>query len=129
MSITDKIGKYLKESNENNMEVFEVYIKNNYYNGKYYDYGAKPYPVLAVSPEEAKKVVLRYSDDILKDLKQRKVSGKALISDDDALKITTREIGRVENSKDRFKRTSDGKTKLFSIGGAKTVTLKNGKVV
>ena len=62
------------------LTVWTVWILNNYYAGKFYEWGARPFHVLATSEEEAKQVVLDNREDILDILKQKRISGRKLLS-------------------------------------------------
>jgi hypothetical protein len=119
------------DSSDNDLKVWEVYILNNYYNGKYADYGARPYPVLAASAEEAKQVVLDNADAILKDLLSKKLqNGKRVLPPNSAIAVSDKEIGRIEDGTVKGRRsTMGGYSTYFSPNGPLTVKLKDGNVV
>lgn len=112
------------------LHVWEVWIKNNYYNGKYPDYTARQYPVLATSADEAKQVVLHNADAILKDLLSKKSgNGKKILPPKSALPIREKEIGRIDDGTVKAKRSSAGFVTLFSPSGPMTVKLGDGNIV
>ena len=96
MDIQKKIEDYLNEAKEN---IWNVWIKNNYYNGKYADYSARPFKVKASSAEEAKQYVLDNADEILQKLINTKNNGRSILPKSSALKITEKLIGRIEKAK------------------------------
>lgn len=96
MDITNKINQYLNETKE---IWWNVWIKNNYYNGKYADYSARPFRVKATSEEEAKQYVLDNADEILQKLINTKNNGRSILPKSSALKITEKLIGRIEKAK------------------------------
>lgn len=106
--------------------LWDVSIGNNYKKGGTSDFGYRPYPVLASSKEEAKKVVLDNADAILKDLK----TVKKTVSSRHGIKIDAKHIGLIEPGEKR-KRTSvtpEGST-FFSPKGKMTVKLKDGVIM
>ena len=124
-----KFIDYLKldEAVNSDLKLWEVSIRNNYYAGKYYEVGVRPYPVLAKDENEAKKVVLKYADEILKDIANKKMSGKNLLAKDSTLPINDKNILRVEDGSKKLKRGTMGKfTSLFSINGKVEAKLENG---
>jgi hypothetical protein len=129
----EKISDMIRREKEKSMikedtakyTLWDVNIGNNYKKGKTSDFGYRPYPVLASSKEEAKKVVLDNADAILKDLKLvKKTVGRA------GIKIDAKHIGSIEPGEKR-KRTSvnpEGST-FFSPKGIMTVKLKDGVIL
>lgn len=110
------------------LDLYTVYIKNNYYNGKYPDYTSRPYMVVASSEEEAKQVVLNNADAILKDLLSKKLpGGKRVLPPRSALPITADEIGRVEQN-GRGLTTFKPKT-FFTPDGPQSFSVEGGKIV
>jgi hypothetical protein len=91
-------------------QLWDVNIGNNYYTGRYAEFGYRPYPVIAASNEEVEKTVLKYADQILEDLKTKKYSSKRrMVPPSSALKITKSRLGRVERRVIRS--TTDSKWK------------------
>jgi len=52
-------------------KIYQIYVMHNYYNGKYYDYGGRAYPILASSPEEALEIARKYKGEIEADLRSK----------------------------------------------------------
>lgn len=114
------------------LNCWEVFILNNFYDGRYYNYSARRYPVLASSESEARQVVLDNGDYILKDFQSRRThQGKRTLSIKYALDITESQIGRICESSVHTKRTtvSSNGTAILSPRGIVNVILKDGKVV
>jgi len=91
-------------------QLWSVAIGNNYYNGRYADYGFRSYPVIARSEEEARNTVLEYADEILTDLLSKRYDEKRrMLPPRSALPITENRLGRAERkrlittSEDRWK--------------------------
>jgi hypothetical protein len=130
------LKKLIKEVIQESMNVasidlraYDVYIFNNYYDGKYADYSAKRYIVLASSPEEAKQVVLNNADAILKSFLTKKLtSGRNILSPKHALPITTNQIGKIDDSSKKSRATTYGYVRVFSPNGPVMVKLKDGVV-
>lgn len=125
-SLTFKQFLQLEEATSGGERVWHVAILNNYYNGKYADYSARYYPVLASSPEEAKQVVLDNAEFVLRHLLSQKLtSGRRVLPPSSALDITSKRIGNVKEGT----RTSLGPVKMLSPRGLVSVKLKDGLVV
>lgn len=108
------------------LRLWDVNILNNYYKGKYADYSARPFPVLASSASEAEQVVLDNADEILQKLLSMKLStGKRLLPPKSALPITHERLGEVKPST----RTSMGSVKYFSPQGPVMAQVKDGQIV
>jgi len=128
MKITDVLTEDNKAifSKIQGLAVWDVVIKNNYYNGKYPDYSGREYRVLASNAEEARKVVLDNADAILKDLLSKKLqSGKKLLPRGAARPIKASEIGEI---KQRSQISTTGFITLFSPTGPKSVKLRDGMI-
>ena len=113
-------------------KTWQVWIKNNYYNGKYADYSARPYTVIASSADEAKQVVLDNADYILKALMSKKLpNGRRVLPPRSALPITDQEIGRIEDGTVKGKVTTMGDklSTYMSPQGPMKVKLDGGKIV
>lgn len=113
-------------------KTWQVWIKNNYYNGKYADYSARPYTVIASSADEAKQVVLDNADYILKSLMSKKLpNGRRVLPPRSALPITDQEIGRIEDGTVKGKATTMGDklSTYLSPQGPMKVKLDGGKIV
>ena len=107
-------------------QVWDVMVMNNYYRGKYADYGARYYSVVASSPEEARQVVLNNSDYVLRDLLSRKLqSGKKVLPRGSALPI---EDKRVRDAKPGSI-TTMGFKKMLTPDGVQSFKFTNGKIV
>ena len=108
------------------LRLWDVKILNNYYTGKYADYSARPFPVLASSASEAEQVVLDNADEILQKLLSMKLStGKRLLPPKSAIPITYERLGQVKPST----RTSMGMVKYFSPQGPVMAQVENGQIV
>lgn len=108
---------------------WEVYIMNNYYNGRHSDYSARPYLVVASTAAEAKDVVLTNAEEILQDLLSRKLSsGRKLLPRRSALAITP---GRVRGATETATASKRSTTKidLWSPDGLVKVKLESGRIV
>lgn len=114
---------------DSEMRVWEVWIKNNYYDGKYPNYSAMQYPVAASSKEEAVQVVLKHADYILKDLLSKKSNGKKILPKKTALPITKDSISEVVDSTIKGKRSSHDLVTIISMKGPISVVLDNGRIV
>lgn len=122
--IKEAIGEI--DSANDTPSIYDVAILNNFYNGKYADYSARYYPVLATNEEEAKKVVLNNADAILQDLLSRKLlSGRNVLPKNSALPITNKRIGHIRKNTGR---TSNGYKKIFSLNGVVFAKYVNGVV-
>lgn len=126
------IHKIIKEELESKkkMRVWDVYIHNNYYDGKYPTYFSRPYPVLATSSQEARNVVLNNADAILQDLLTRRYhSGKKVLPKSSALPIEDKHV-LLNNIKKSTRSTFPDKyMKLFSPDGIKLAKVDNGEVL
>lgn len=78
------------------MKIFQVAILNNYFTGRYFEYGAKYYNVLATNPDEAKEVVLKFADVVLADMKTRRYNEKRKLLGKYTLPITEKCIGLIK---------------------------------
>ena len=108
--------------------LWSVAIGNNYYNGRYADYGFKSYPVIASSAEEAKSTVLRYADEILEDLLSKRYSEKRrMLPPRSALRITQNRLGRAEK-KILLSTAADRWKRVISPEGWVEVQLKQGEI-
>ena len=75
-------------------QLYDVYIGNNYYDGRYSNYHYKAYRVIAQSDEQAKQIVLSHADYVLEYfLKLKYKTGRRLLSKSKALPITEKRIG------------------------------------
>lgn len=80
-----------------NYQLWDVAIGNNYYNGRYADYGFRQYPVIAGSAAEAGYTVLKHADAVLADLMTRKYNDKRkMLPPRSALTITKNRIGTID---------------------------------
>lgn len=110
-----------------NIKLWDVIIMNNYYSGRYYDYGPRKYPVLAHSAKEAKQVVLDNADDILEDLLSKRLHNKKrLVAKSHALDIEESNIGLVYPGR---KITTYVPKLMYSPHGRVHVTLREGNVI
>ena len=110
--------------------LWDVYIGNNYYNGRYADYGYRDFPVLASSESQARDTVLKYSDLVLRQLKQRRYNKKRpLLPLRTALEITENRIGTVRRGS-VIRSTPAGQWKhILSPEGWVDVQLKNNHIL
>ena len=107
------------------MQLWSVWICNNYYAGKYYEWSARPFNhIIANSEEEAKQVVLDNRHSILEILKQKRVgNGRKLLSKQYTLPIE--KLGKV--SKGLL--ISTGKVvDFFSPNGIIKAQIKDGEI-
>lgn len=105
---------------------WNVVIMNNYYAGKYADYGARLYSVVAGSPEEAKKVVLDNADYVLQDLLSRKLqNGKKVLPRGSALPVEAKRIGDAKPGS----LTTWGFKKMLTPEGPMSLKFSNGQIV
>lgn len=106
--------------------VWDVHVFNNFYRGKYADYGPRLYSVVASSPEEARQVVIDNPDYVLQDLLSRKLqSGKRVLPRGSALPIEAKRVGKAEPgtiSTMAFK-------KMLTPDGVQSFKFTNGKIV
>jgi hypothetical protein len=111
-------------------KTWQVWIKNNYYNGKYPDYSARPYRVIAGSADEARHVVLDNADRVLKDLLSKKFpSGKRVLPPKSALPIEAKHIGAVDDGTEKGQITTSKPITMLSPQGPMTVMLDAGNIV
>jgi len=76
--------------------LWDVYIGNNYFTGRYTNYGFRSFPVLASSETQARNTVLKYRDSVLEQLKQQRYNEKRrLLPLRTALAITEQRLGTV----------------------------------
>lgn len=112
------------------LKVWEVGIKNNYFNGQYPTYTARSYPVIAASSEEAKQIVLQNSDAILKELANKKFRNRRrLLPKKSTIPITDKEIAWAVDGTIRNKRTTHNHINLFSSDGILSVKVKCGNII
>lgn len=82
--------------------VWEVFIGNNYYNGRYSTFSYRGYEVIATSAEQARKIILLNADLVLEHLKTKRYGinqQRKVISVKAAVPITPRLIAKsVESS-------------------------------
>jgi len=99
---------------------------NNFYGGKYPDYSARNYAVVASSPEEARQVVVDNADYVLQDLLSRKLqSGKKVLPSGSALPIEAKRVGKAKPGS----LTTMGFKKMLSPDGVKSFKFASGKIV
>jgi len=111
-------------------KTWQVWIKNNYYNGKYPDYSGRPYRVIAGSADEARQVVLDNADRVLKDLLSKKFpSGKRVLPPKSALPIEAKHIGAVDDGTMKGQVTTSRPITMLSPQGPMTVMLDAGNIV
>jgi hypothetical protein len=111
-------------------KTWHVWIKNNYYNGKYPDYSARPYRVIAGSADEARQVVLDNADRVLKDLLSKKFSnGKRVLPPRSALPVEAKHIGAVDDGTTKGQITTSKPITMLSPQGPMTVMLDAGNIV
>jgi hypothetical protein len=111
-------------------KTWQVWIKNNYYNGKYADYSARPYNVIASSAEEAKRVVLDNADYVLKDLLSKKFpNGRRVLPPKSALPVEEKRIGKIEDGTVSGRITTSKPKTMLSPQGPVSVMLDDGEVV
>lgn len=106
--------------------VWDVHVFNNFYRGKYADYGPRLYSVVASSPEEARQLVIDNPDYVLQDLLSRKLqSGKRVLPRQSALPIEAKRVGKV----DPGSITTMGLKKMLTPDGVQSFKFSNGKIV
>ena len=106
--------------------VWDVHVYNNFYRGKYADYGPRLYSVVASSPEEARQVVINNPDYVLQDLLSRKlVSGKKVLPRGSALPIEEKRVGKAEPGTI----TTMAFKKMLTPDGVQSFKFTNGKIV
>lgn len=106
--------------------VWDVHVFNNYYRGKYADYGPRLYSVVASSPEEAREVVINNADYVLQDLLSRKLqNGKKVLPRGSALPIEDKRVGKAQPGTI----TTMGLKKMLSPDGVQSFKFTNGKIV
>ena len=107
-------------------ELFEVYVCNNYYDGRFHEWGIRPFPVLATNESEAKQVVIDNADSILEILKKKRMhNGRLLVSKKYAINICEKHLGRVKKSS----RTTNSLTEFFSPQGIMKVKVIEGQII
>jgi len=129
-----EIDEDINDSGE--MKTWRVWIMNNYYNGKYPDYSARPYTVVASSKEEARKVVLDNADEVLKDLLSRRFpssggigTGRRILPPKSALPITADRIGQIEDGTIKGKLTTAKPKMFFTPTGKQEFMVDGGLIV
>jgi len=106
--------------------VWDVRVFNNYYRGKYADYGPRLYSVVASSPEEARQVVINNADYVLQDLLSRKLqNGKKVLPRGSALPVEEKRVGQA----DPGTITTMGLKKMLTPDGVQSFKFTNGKIV
>lgn len=107
-------------------QVWNVHVYNNYYRGKYADYGPRPYSVVAGSPEEARQVIINNPDYVLQDLLSRKLqNGKKILPRGSALPVEEKRVGKAEPGSI----TTMGLKKMLTPDGVQSFKFTNGKIV
>lgn len=107
------------------MKVWEVYIANNYSNGKH----SRPYPVISKDEESAKRLVLDNAHDVLEDITSRKfASGAPILSEKDADEITEKNIEKIVSSESSHMRSTASPESILTPEGFKAVMLDSGVV-
>ena len=87
----------IEHEREGELKQWLVAIGNNYYNGKYADYGYRYFPVLARTADEARQVAIDNGDFILQRLLAKKLpSGRRVLPPNSARPITAKSIGRIK---------------------------------
>ena len=110
--------------------VWDVNIGNNYYNGRYADYGFRAVPVLASSETQARNTVLKYRNSVLEQLKQRRYNEKRrMLPLRTALEITEQRLGTVRQG-GVIRSTLEGRWKtILSPEGWVDVQLKFNRIL
>jgi len=122
----DEAGEDAFINNLKGLQEWNVTIMNNFYSGKYPDYSARHYSVVAGSPEEARQVVLNNADYVLKDLLSRKLqSGKRVLPAQSALPIEDKRVGSAKPGS----LTTMGFKKMLTPDGVKSLKFAGGKIV
>ena len=112
------------------LSVWDVTIRNNYYNGRYPTYSGRCYPVIATSAEEATQVVLHHADAILKDLKSKRFhNGRLILPTKTAVPITKTHVVTRGKSTNTSKLSTHNFISLFSLDGVCIVKLNNGNII
>lgn len=107
-------------------QVWDVRVSNNYYAGKYADYGPRLYSVVAGSEEEARKVVLANADYVLQDLLSRKLqNGKRVLPRGSALPIEEKRVGKAQPGSI----TTVGFKEMLTPQGPMKLKFSNGQIV
>lgn len=107
-------------------QVWDVHVFNNYYRGKYADYGPRLYSVVAGSPEQARQVVIDNADYVLQDLLSRKLqNGKKVLPRGSALPIEEKRVGKATPGSI----TTVGLKKMLTPDGVQSYKFSNGKIV
>jgi hypothetical protein len=108
---------------------WNVMIMNNFYSGKYPDYSARYYSVVASSPEEAREVVLSNTERVLKDLLARKTrDGKRVLPPKSALPVEDKRVGGPERIKPGSV-TTMGFKEMLTPNGPMMLKFASGKIV
>jgi hypothetical protein len=108
------------------LQQWDVMVMNNFYSGKYPDYSARYYSVVASSPEEARQVVVDNADYVLQDLLSRKLqNGKKVLPRGSALPIEDKRVGKAKPGT----LTTMGFKKMLSPDGVKSFKFASGKIV
>lgn len=107
-------------------QVWNVHVYNNYYRGKYADYGPRLYSVVASSPDEARQIVIDNADYVLRDLLSRKLqSGKKVLPRGSALPVEEKRVGKAEPGSI----TTVGFKEMLTPDGPMKLKFSNGKIV
>lgn len=112
-----------------NYQIWDVAIGNNYYNGRYADYGFTQYPVIAGSAAEAGYTVIKYADAVLADLKTKRYNHKRkMLPPRSALEITINRIGTIDQKIIRST-APNGWKRMLSPEGWVEVQLKHSRII
>jgi hypothetical protein len=107
-------------------QVWNVHVFNNFYRGKYADYGPRLYSVVAGSPEQARQVVIDNAEYVLQDLLSRKLqNGKRVLPRQSALPIEEKRVGKAEPGSI----TTMALKKMLTPDGVQSFKFSNGKIV
>ena len=108
---------------------WNVMIMNNFYSGKYPDYSARYYSVVAGSTEEAREVVLSNTEKVLRDLLARKTQdGKRVLPPKSALPIEDKRVGGADRIKPGSV-TTMGFKEMLTPDGPMMLKFASGKIV
>lgn len=107
-------------------QVWDVHVFNNFYRGKYADYGPRLYSVVAGSPDEARQVIINNPDYVLQDLLSRKLqNGKKVLPRGSALPIEDKRVGKAQPGTI----TTMALKKMLTPDGVQSFKFSNGKIV
>jgi len=122
----DRLATGTNESVGSDMQVWDVHVFNNFYRGKYADYGPRLYSVVASSPEEARQVVINNPDYVLQDLLSRKLqNGKKVLPRGSALPVEEKRVGKAQPGTI----TTMALKKMLTPDGVQSFKFTNGKIV